>query len=130
TRLGRLTGAAGDALRLTATITIVQWYAVLGFAALNWLADAGSLLAGVRAVGIDVSTLDVLTAYLAIQLVRQIPVTPGGVGVGEASLLIALTTAGAFQGPAAAAVLAYRVLSYWAVLPIGFACWSVQQARP
>lgn len=48
---------------------------------------------------------------------------------GQASLLIALTSAGAGEAAAAAAVLSYRALSCWALLPIGFGCWIGQQAR-
>jgi uncharacterized membrane protein YbhN (UPF0104 family) len=129
TRLGRLLAVVGETLRLTATIPATRWSVIGGFAALNWIADAASLLAGVRAVGLAVPAGDVLTAYLAVQLIRQIPVTPGGIGVAEASLFVALTAAGADDTPAAAGVLIYRVLSYWAVLPVGLACWAAQQTR-
>jgi len=129
TRLGRLLAMTGETLRLTTTITVTRWSAVAGLAALNWIADAAGLFAGVRAVGLTVPVRDVLTAYLAVQVVRQIPVTPGGIGIAEASLFVTLTAAGADETPATAAVLIYRVLSYWAVLPVGLACWTAQQAR-
>lgn len=61
--------------------------------------------------GVQVSGLGVATAHLGVQLIRQIPGTAGGIGVIEASLLIALTAAGAEQAVAAAAILVYRVLS-------------------
>lgn len=129
TRLGRSLAMAGQTLRLTATIPASRWSVIGGFAALNWIADAACLLAAVRAVGLAVPAGDVLTAYLAVQLVRQIPVTPGGIGVAEASLFVALTAAGADDTPAATGVLIYRVLSFWVVLPVGLACWAAQQTR-
>jgi uncharacterized membrane protein YbhN (UPF0104 family) len=100
------------------------WLRVFGMAVLNWLTDVACLVAAVHAVGLAVPTRTVVTAYLAAQLIRQIPVTPGGIGVIEASLVLALTGAGAAQAPAAAAVLIYRLLSCWAVLPIGLVCWT------
>src|SRR5213078_1214722 len=52
---------------------------------------------------------------------------PGGIGVIEASRILALTTAGAAAAPAAAAVLIYRLLSCWTILPIGLICWTAQK---
>jgi len=127
TPLGRLVETVRGAVRMSATVTVRQWLVVGGLAVVNWLADAACLLVGVRAVGLTVPVLTLLTAYLAVQLIRQVPVTPGGIGIIEASLLVALTAAGAAQAPAAAAVLIYRVLSCWSILPVGLACWTAQQ---
>jgi uncharacterized membrane protein YbhN (UPF0104 family) len=102
-------------------------YAVV-FALLNWLSDLLCLVAAVRAVGIDLPVLTLAGAYLTVQVVRQIPITPGGIGVVEASLLMALATAGAANAPAAAAVLIYRILSCWLIIPIGRAFWTALQA--
>jgi putative heme transporter len=85
------------------------------------------LLAAIHAVGVSVPARDLATAYLAIQLIRQIPVTPGGVGVVEASLVVALTATGAAPAPAAAAVILYRLLSCWGLLPVGLLCWITQR---
>ncbi|HKT01828.1 MAG TPA: flippase-like domain-containing protein, partial [Rugosimonospora sp.] len=104
-----------------------DWLRVLLLAGVNWLTDLGCLLAAVHAVGLTVPARVVAAAYLAAQLLRQIPATPGGIGVIEASLLLALTTAGAGTAPAAAGVLLYRLLSCWAILPIGLICWSVRK---
>jgi uncharacterized membrane protein YbhN (UPF0104 family) len=123
-RLGRM-------LRHTAvlarTVPARRWLAVIALAALNWLTDLACLLAAVHAVGLSVPARTVAIAYLAAQLIRQIPATPGGIGVIEASLIVALTTAGAAQAPAAAAVLVYRLLSCWSILPIGLICWTTQK---
>ena len=96
-------------------------------AALNWATDVACLLAAIHAVGVSVPARDLATAYLAIQLIRQIPVTPGGVGVVEASLVVALTATGAAPAPAAAAVILYRLLSCWGLLPVGLLCWMTQR---
>jgi uncharacterized membrane protein YbhN (UPF0104 family) len=102
-------------------------YAVV-LAALSWLADLLCLVAAVRAVGIDLPVLTLAGAYLTVQVVRQIPITPGGIGVIEASLLMALAAAGAANAPAAAAVLIYRILSCWLIIPVGLAFWTALQS--
>jgi uncharacterized protein (TIRG00374 family) len=125
---GRLTRTLRETLELAATVPAGRWIAVVAMAVLNWLTDLACFLAALQAVGLHVPAKTVATAYLIAQLVRQIPVTPGGVGVIEASLLIALTTAGAGPAPAAAAVLIYRLLSCWSSLPIGLVCWTARKA--
>lgn len=122
----RLRRTVGETAALARTVPAGRWLAVIALAALNWLTDLACLLAAVHAVGLTVSASSVATAYLAAQLIRQIPATPGGIGVIEASLILALTTAGAAAAPAAAAVLVYRLLSCWTVLPIGLLCWTAQ----
>ena len=44
--------------------------------------------------------------------------------LGGTIIHVALTTAGATAGPAVAAVLIYRVLSCWALIPVGMICWT------
>jgi uncharacterized membrane protein YbhN (UPF0104 family) len=108
---------------LAATVTLPTRYrrGALGFAMVNWLADLCCLAAVAQAFHLPLTFFEVGTAYVVVQLVRQIPVTPGGMGVIEASLLAALITAGASEAPAAAAVLGYRLFSCWLVIPVGLA---------
>jgi uncharacterized membrane protein YbhN (UPF0104 family) len=127
-RLARLRCTVRGALTLAAHVPARRWLGVFGLAALNWLTDLACLLAAVQAVGLTVPTRDVATAYLAVQLIRQIPATPGGIGIIEASLIVALTTAGAAPVPAAGAVLVYRLLSCWGLLPIGALCWATRRS--
>jgi uncharacterized protein (TIRG00374 family) len=117
-------------MALAGAVGVERWLAVAALAVLNWLTDLACLLAALRAVALAIPALTVATTYLALQLVRQIPLTPGGIGVIEASLLLALTAAGAAAVPAAAAVLVYRLLSCWAILPVGLLCWTTQRAAP
>ena len=125
---GRLRRTLGDTAALARTVPARRWLAVLALAVFNWLTDLACLLAALHAVGLSVPARTVATAYLVAQLIRQIPATPGGIGVIEASLILALTTAGAAAAPAAAAVLIYRLLSCWTILPIGLICWTTQKS--
>lgn len=87
--------------------------------AASWLADAGCLVAAMRAVGAAPAWALVPIAYCAAQLVSFLPITPGGLGLVEGSLTIALVAAGGSSGRVLAAVLLYRVISYWGTLPCG-----------
>jgi uncharacterized protein (TIRG00374 family) len=97
----------------------------LAFAVLNWLADLCCLAAVAYALHLPLTFFQLGTVYLAVQIIRQVPVTPGGVGVIEASLLAALVAAGAGQAPAAATVLGYRLFSCWLIIPAGLLAWTL-----
>ncbi|GAA2581022.1 hypothetical protein GCM10010435_68070 [Winogradskya consettensis] len=96
-----------------------HWAVTITYAVLNWLADLCCLIAVAHACGLPLSAFQLATAYLAVQVVRQIPVTPGGIGLIEASLLAGLVAAGAPYASATAVVLGYRLISFWLVLPAG-----------
>lgn len=95
----------------------------------NWLFDVASLYASCLAFDISVNIFEVALIYIGIQLVRQIPLTPGGIGVIEASLLAALIATGAATGPASAAVLLYRLCSAWLLVPIGYVMLGLLRRR-
>jgi putative heme transporter len=94
----------------------------LGAATVNWLFDLLCLAAGARAFHLTISLTTIAAVYLTVQVVRQIPLTPGGIGVIEVSLLAGLISAGAADGPATATVLVYRLLSCWLIIPVGLLC--------
>ena len=102
-----------------------DWALALGAAAGNWLTDLLCLAAVAVAFHLPVSLWQLGAIYLTVQLVRQVPLTPGGIGVIEASLLAGLVAAGAAAGPAAAVVLVYRLLSCWLLVPAGLVGWLV-----
>jgi uncharacterized membrane protein YbhN (UPF0104 family) len=93
------------------------WVAAL--LALCWLADASCLITGFLAVGARPPWSALLLAYSVAQLLSFLPLTPGGLGVVEGSLTVGLATGGVGLGHVLAAVLVYRLLSYWATLPLG-----------
>ncbi|WP_051266219.1 lysylphosphatidylglycerol synthase transmembrane domain-containing protein [Nakamurella lactea] len=122
-------GAAGrqvlDAVHRSAEVPAWDWNVVLSHSLANWLLDAASLYAAAMAFDLDIDLWKLALLYLGIQVVRQIPVTPGGIGLIEASLLAGLVSAGAAQGPAAAAVVVYRLFSCWLLIPVGFGFMGV-----
>ncbi len=81
--------------------------------------DYGCLLAALRATGAGPRPSLVLLAYSAAGIVGLFPITPGGLGVVEASLSGLLILAGVHPGDAFLATLAYRIASYWLPLLAG-----------
>ncbi|HWC38278.1 MAG TPA: YbhN family protein, partial [Acidimicrobiales bacterium] len=103
-------------------LTRADWAKVLGLALGNWLADAGVLAVSLIAVGAGVPWRGLLFAYGVGAAVGSLGLTPGGLGVVEGALTVALMGAGVRHGDALAAVLLYRFISFWMVSGVG---WSV-----
>ena len=85
----------------------------------NWLAGAGVLAENILAVGAAVPWHDLLLAYGAGIAAQSFSVTPGGLGVTEGTLSLALVAAGMRASRALAAVLLYRQVSFWLVALAG-----------
>jgi putative heme transporter len=124
---GRMTASVGvfarDAIRAGRTVSPSRMALVTGFAGTNWLTDLLCFAGSARAFGLPVGFATLATIYLGAQIIRQIPLTPGGVGLIETGLLAGLASAGAGAAAAAATVLTYRVLSNWLIVPIGGLAW-------
>lgn len=106
-----------------------HWALAVATAAGRWLFDFLSLYAALVAVGARPSLSVALLAYSAAQLLGQLPLTPGGLGVVEAGLTGTLALAAVPAAPAALATLAYRLASYWLPLPLGLAAWIWHHRR-
>jgi putative heme transporter len=98
--------------------------AAFALALANWLLDCGCLALSFLAVGAPVPWKGLLLAYGAGQLAANLPITPGGLGVVEGSLTIAIVAYGGAAGSTVVAVLLYRFISFWLILPIGWAAWG------
>jgi uncharacterized membrane protein YbhN (UPF0104 family) len=120
-RAGRAVAQVAEALRAARDVPPGHWFLAFGAGVLNWLADLLCLVAAAKAMNLTLSLLELSAVYLATQVVRQIPLTPGGFGLIEASLLAGMVSARAAASAAAAAVLVYRLLSCWLIIPVGFA---------
>jgi putative heme transporter len=89
------------------------------------------LLLSLRHVGVsadEVGTIQVLAVFAFARLVSAIPITPGGVGVVELTLIGGLYAAGrghtdvplaAFMTEVTAAALLFRTLTYGVQIPLG-----------
>jgi len=122
-------------LRLTVVrLSRGQMAGALRLALANWLLDCGCLALSFLAVGAPVPWKGLLLAYGAGQLAANLPITPGGLGVVEGSLTIALVAYGGAAPSTVAAVLLYRVISFWLALPVGWGAWGwlawIGRSRP
>jgi uncharacterized protein (TIRG00374 family) len=81
--------------------------------------DVSALYFSIKAVGIHLSFVDALIIFTFGAVVRNFTPTPGGIGGIEAGLLAALVAYKVGGAEALAAVLLYRLISYWIPLGIG-----------
>ncbi|WP_229882295.1 lysylphosphatidylglycerol synthase transmembrane domain-containing protein [Streptomyces alanosinicus] len=99
------------------------WLRPFAFALLNWVFDVACLAASLWALGIGVPWHSLLLAYVLTQIPGSLRLTPGSLGIVETSLSALLVLYGLPPGPAIAATLLYRAVSYWALQPIGWTSW-------
>src|SRR6266699_4029280 len=96
------------------------WMTVTGLGVVNWLADAAVLAMSIRAAGAPVPWHDLLLVYGSGIAAQSLNITPGGLGVAEATLTLALVATGLRASQALAAVLLYRLASFWLVAVAGW----------
>jgi uncharacterized protein (TIRG00374 family) len=105
-----------DAVR---TVLGRKWPQAVVLTAGRLFLDYLCLLAALRATGSHPRPALVLLAYAVSGIVALIPITPGGLGIVEASLSVLLILAGVKASDAFLATLAYRLASYWLPLVAG-----------
>ncbi len=125
-RLCRMLNGAQRAIRQMESFrpSLVLWSACLAAAALNWCLDAVVLLAGLLTVGAPVPWRGLLLCYAAAQLLVELPITPGGLGLVEGGLVEVLTRFHVSPSSATAGTLMYRAVSYWLLLLVGWVAVS------
>jgi uncharacterized protein (TIRG00374 family) len=93
---------------------IVTWGTV------NWLLDCACFAMMFVAIDAPIPWKGLLLAYGAGQLAATLPITPGGLGVVEGSITVALVAFGGAENSTVDAVLLYRVISFWFILALGW----------
>src|SRR6204780_5682736 len=96
------------------------WMTATGLALTNWLADAAVLAVSIQATGAAIPWHDLLLVYGSGIAAQSLNITPGGLGVTEGSLSLALVATGLGARQALAAVLLYRLASFWLVALAGW----------
>src|SRR6202030_3159327 len=84
-----------------------DWALSAALALANWVLDICCLMTCFFAVGAPVPWRGLLLAYGAAQLAVNLPITPGGLGVVEGSLTIALVAYGGSEEATVATVVLY-----------------------
>ena len=124
-RSGAVGNAARLGRRLLSNLGVVRPGAIhltgaFGLAMANWLYDAVVVVATFEALRVPVPWRGVLVVYGLTQISASLPVTPGGLGVVEASMAALLIAYGVHAPEAFATVLLYRIVSFWGLVPIGW----------
>jgi uncharacterized protein (TIRG00374 family) len=102
----------------------------VGWAAGNWLLDAASLYVFVGAFGHWVNPDGLLVAYGLAYILAAVPLTPGGLGVVEATLTTALVGFDTTRAVAIIGVVAYRLVNFWLPIPVGGIAYLSLQVDP
>jgi uncharacterized protein (TIRG00374 family) len=121
----RAWGQRFGALRLRPS----SWALAFGDSLLNWFTDAAVLTVGIIAVGAHVPWHDLLLVYLAGVGAQGLSITPGGLGLTEGAISLALVASGVHVRQAVAAAVLYRLISFWLNAAVGWLILLVLQAR-
>jgi uncharacterized membrane protein YbhN (UPF0104 family) len=120
--IGRVVQSTADKLRAVRPGAL-GWTEALGMAMANWLLDAACLVLCIKALHFAVPWRGILVIYGLTQISASLPITPGGLGVVEGSLTALLVAYGTKTSAAFAIVLIYRLVSFWGLVPVGWAAW-------
>ena len=118
---------------LIRTVLGEQWWQATLLSAGRLGLDYLCLLFSVRAVGAHPRPSLILLAYAVAGIIGLVPITPGGLGIVEASLSGLLVLAGLDVTQAVLATLAYRLASYWLPLmsgPFAYAAFKHRYRDP
>jgi uncharacterized protein (TIRG00374 family) len=97
-----------------------SWVFVVLLATLNWVANIACLALAIMAVRSPVPWSGLILAWSVGMGAASFGITPGGLGLVEAALVGALVVAGVHAPAAVAAVLVYRLISFWLVDAVGW----------
>ena len=106
-----------------------SWAQAFGASLLNWFADAAVLTVGIIAVGARVPWHDLLLVYVAGVGAQGLSLTPGGLGLTEGAISLALVASGVHVRQAVAAAVLYRLISFWLNAALGWLILLLLQAR-
>jgi uncharacterized membrane protein YbhN (UPF0104 family) len=87
--------------------------AQLGWTVLAVLLEAATLAAAMHAVGAGVPLVETASVYAVLHLLWSVLPVTGTPGAADLVLLLALTALGAPLASACAAVLVFRLLTFW-----------------
>ena len=93
------------------------WGAQLGWSVLAIALEAAALAAALQGVGGRVPVLATVTVYAALRLLWSLVPVAGAPGAADIALLLALSALGAPLASACAAVVTFRLLTFW--IPAG-----------
>ena len=102
----------------------------VSFASANWLLDMASLFVFVGAFGRWVNPVALVIAYGVANIAAAIPLTPGGLGVVEATVSGILVGFGTPRTIAIWGVIGWRLVNFWLPIPVGGAAYLSLKVHP
>ena len=118
--VNRLADRLGEELRSLRRQVRSRPLEVLGWSCLAfgyWAFDALCLVLVFLALGVPAGAGELLVAYGIATAAGTLPLTPGGIGVFEATMLATLAVLG-IGAEAAIPVLGYRLFNFWLPIPL------------
>jgi uncharacterized membrane protein YbhN (UPF0104 family) len=107
------------------------WAFVFCLATINWVANIACLALAIMAVRSPVPWSGLILAWSVGVGAASFGITPGGVGLVEAALTGALVAAGVHAPHALAAVVLFRLISFWLVDAVGWTLYlTTRRGRP
>jgi uncharacterized protein (TIRG00374 family) len=132
---GRMAQPAVDAVDqslfrfLSFRMTGRRWAEAGILSLINWFSGAACLVAAVLSVRAKVPWSDVLLVYGAGATVSTFNLTPGGLGVVEATLTAGLVGSGMSSKSALGAVLIFRTATFWVPIAAGWCLYWLIDRR-
>jgi len=106
-----------------------KWLPGTSFGMIYWLGDMLCLFFSLMAFGYVVNPGVLIFAYCVATLAGLISFIPGGIGIVEGTMSLTLIGLGVPSTVAVFAVLLYRLLSFWLIMPVGFVSFFTLQGE-
>jgi uncharacterized protein (TIRG00374 family) len=103
---------------------------VLGWAAANWILDAAALWVFLRAFGASTDVDALIVAFGLVNVLAVIPITPGGLGIIDGGLPIALVGFGLASSVAVLGTATYRLAQYFFPIVLGGVLYATLRVGP
>lgn len=103
---------------------------VVGWAAANWILDAAALWVFLRAFGFTTDFDALFVAFGLVNVLAVIPITPGGLGVIDTALPIALVGFGLPTSTAVLGSATYRLAQYFFPILLGGVLYATLRVGP
>jgi uncharacterized protein (TIRG00374 family) len=103
---------------------------VLGWAAANWILDAAALWVFLRAFGASTDVDALIVAFGLVNVLAVIPITPGGLGIIDGGLPLALVGFGLTRSTALLGCATYRLAQYFFPILLGGVLYGTLRVGP
>jgi uncharacterized protein (TIRG00374 family) len=103
---------------------------VLGWAAANWILDAAALWVFLRAFGASTDIDALIVAFGLVNVLAVIPIMPGGLGIIDGGLPIALVGFGLTRSVALLGTATYRLAQFFFPIVLGGVLYATLRVGP